>query len=1403
MKRVSQIKGNRIYLKLIFFIIMYLVLSVAPFVNAGEKSNSIDFNGMIRNETKSDSMFYNDTHDSGSKSPVPYNAALGRNLADGFEVTAAGSQYQVKLIPITLSRGIGVRNGNRITYTAGEGIHVVYTFKSNGVKEDIIFDEPGKEPVELGFRLEIDPMLEARIDSRGNVLMYGPNTILSGFIQTGDEKSAGLILNARRQAPKDNLLYIIPAPVVIDGAGHTYKNMAHFSLKKSVLTIHAKGLAHLPAPVTIDPSIVVTTSADFLTGNNEGMISFDVDAINRAVPSGGSISNWTSTSGFPTPRLGHTSVAYNGYLYVIGGSSNGPVYRNDVQYAPINADGTIGSWTATTSFNTVRSGHTSVAYNGYLYVLGGSTATSRFNDVQYAPINADGTIGSWTATTSFTTARSGHTSVAYNGYLYVIGGWNSIFFNDVQYAPINADGTIGSWNFTSSFSIERYGHASVAYNGYLYLIGGYWGGLQNDVQYAPINADGTIGSWTATSSFSTARYGHTSVAYNGYLYVLGGFISGSYLTHVQYAPINANGTIGSWTAAPSFNTGRGSHTSVAYNGYLYVIGGQTSWGHLQDVQYVPINDNGTIGSWNATTNFPTARGFHTSVAYNGYLYVLGGYDGSSYFNDVQYAPINANGTISPWTATTSFTTARYCHTSIAYNGYLYVIGGYGGGFLNDVQYAPINADGTIGSWNTTTSFTTGRDDHASVAYNGYLYVIGGWSGTYLNDVQYAPINANGTIGSWTATTSFTTARWGHTSVAYSGYLYVIGGWSGSSYLSDVQFAPVNANGTIGSWTTTTSFTTARRKHTSVAYNGYLYVLGGWNGSAYLSDVQYAPINGNGTIGSWTATGSFTTARGYHTSVSYNRYLYVLGGYDGSTYFNNVQYAPINANGNIDSWNATTSFTTTRYGHTSVVYNGYLYMIGGWSGSLYLSDVQYATINGDGTIGSWTATTSFTTARYFHTSVVYNGYLYVLGGYNGAYLNDVQYAPINGDGTIGSWTATTSFTTPRRSHASVAYNGYLYVIGGWNGAAINNIQYAPINSNGTVGTWTSTTTMPVALFAIVSASYNGYLYIIGGNTGTAYSNEVRYAPINSNGTIGTFNTTTAFTTARDSHTSVAHSGYLYVIGGVGATAYLNDVQYAPINSNGSIGTWNPTASFQGVRRGHSSAEYNEYLYVLGGYNGTSFLNDVQYALFNGPAARSRYSKLIDTGSSQSVIDSISFSSSSANKGIINLTYAVAPSSTALFGPRTTIPNAASGTLYTAGLNSCARYAWVSFDLDDTKSVTIDGGGANGRKDILDFTVNYSIMQPCPDIGNRLYVSKSGTDAVLSWTAYANGCGADLQTYRVYSSTTYDASFPGSWNIEGNLTAMTFNIPIASSSIAYKVLAVNLCGNLSDNLFGVHP
>src|SRR5439155_1923549 len=119
------------------------------------------------------------------------------------------------------------------------------------------------------------------------------------------------------------------------------------------------------------------------------------------------------------------------------------------------------------------------------------------------------------------------------------------------------------------------------------------------------------------------------------------------------------------------------------------------------------------------------------------------------------------------------------------------------------------------------------------AYNGYFYVIGGANdGTPLNDVQVAQASSNGTIGAWSPTTSFTTARYGHSSVVYGGHLYVIGGNNGSVASADVQIAPIKSDGTLGTWTPTTALRVARNYHTSVVLDGYLYVAGGGGNSGY-------------------------------------------------------------------------------------------------------------------------------------------------------------------------------------------------------------------------------------------------------------------------------------------------------------------------------------------------------------------------------------------------------------------------------------------------------------------------------------------------------------------------------------------------------------------------------------------
>jgi len=1071
-----------------------------------------------------------------------YALTLPQDLSQGITYTDTNKQLSFSLVPEFKTHPGRMVDGH-IVYPLPGGKQAIYTLKNNGLKEDIFVPKSHAPTLSLGFHLKLPGTLEARQlpDGSGGIGIYSADPSLYGNVTYGSNSDQQAVERARQTAQKNNLVFALPAPAITAPRGVSLGSASsRFEQSQSELQVVAEDLDSIAAPLSIDPSVVVTSASDFSTGNNEDNIDFSISGqISRGGLTGGSISaGWTASTNLTTTRSQLGTVAYNGYLYVLGGSKGGTAL-NSVQYAPINANGSLGTWQSTASFTTARYGLEALAYNGYLYVMGGYTGSSYLNSVQYAPINANGSLGTWQSTANFTTARQSFGALAYNGYLYVMGGGGTGWFNDVQYTSVHADGTVGTWQSTTSFTTGRQGLAGVAYGGYLYA----WGGVSSagtylsDVQYAPINANGTVGTWQSTTSFTTGRQNLGSVIYNGYMYTIGGY-SGTYLSDVQYAKIDPPGVTGNYKSTTSFVYDSTTSNSITYNGYLYIIGGSDGNGFLNDVQYAPINANGTIGTWKYTYNsassssfvggFTTARGYLSSVIYNGYLYIMGGTDGSTYYNDVQYAPINANGTVGTWqytynsasssSFTGGFTTARSGLGAITYGGYLYVMGGTNGStYYNDVQYAPLNADGTVGTWQYTYNsasgssfvggFATARGYFGAITYGGYLYVMGGRSSGFRNDVQYAPINANGTIGTWQATASFATARSDFGAVAYNGYLYIIGGDGSSSpyYYNDVQYAPINANGTIGTWQATSQITTARNMLSATAYGGYIYVLGGNDSTtARLNDVQYAPINngGPGTAGSWSTTNSLVAGTWQAATATYNNYLYMIGGYDGSNK-QTVQFTSLTGGGTTSTWATTTALPSGRYGTTGFAYKGSLYVVGGsqYDNTSY-SSVLYAHINTDGTIGTWQTTTSLPSARYAPDAVVYNGYLYAIGGYGTSNLTDVLYAPIHTNGTIGSWSSSTNFELSGVGAAAIAYNGCLYLLGGYYSKALTTVQVASFNANGSIGDWSLTTPFPSGRDYPAAAISNGYLYLAGGtfSSGTGQA-TVQSTPLNSIGRVG--------------------------------------------------------------------------------------------------------------------------------------------------------------------------------------------------------------------------------------------------------------------------------------------------------------
>ena len=307
-----------------------------------------------------------------------------------------------------------------------------------------------------------------------------------------------------------------------------------------------------------------------------------------------------------------------------------------------------------------------------------------------------------------------------------------------------------------------------------------------------------------------------------------------------------------WTPSPNpFPTGISYATSVVNNNYVYVIGGQ-SYGSVTDtVYYAYLNPNGSVDTWNPTTPLPTSIFGMASIVNNNFVYVFGGYTGSMSTNTVYYAPLNPDGSVGSWIPTTALTESTCFEGAVVNNGYVYVIGGFNGSTsINTVYYAQLNPDGSVGSWIQTTSILNYINSATSIVNNNYVYVIGGGVdyATKLDTVYYAHLNPDdGSVGSWFTTTILPIPILSAASIVNNDYVYVIGGSTnpdpdtGISKLDTVYYAQLNTNGTIDSWnlSSISPFQFALDNHTSVVNNNYIYTIGGIDsGSNSLNTVYY-------------------------------------------------------------------------------------------------------------------------------------------------------------------------------------------------------------------------------------------------------------------------------------------------------------------------------------------------------------------------------------------------------------------------------------------------------------------------------------------------------------------------------------------------------------------------------------
>jgi N-acetylneuraminic acid mutarotase len=1155
---------------------------------------------------------------------------------------------------------------NRLEYPLANGSGwLIYTFQAGQVKEDIILSHKTDNAMKFSYDLDLGDSLRAQLLKDGSLGIYGSSLPLNGQISTGSDKDAKLLDLARKKAVKDTLLFTVPAPVIKETGKTGTKVASKFVLKGSELTVETSNLESANYPLTIDPSVYVKSAQKLMRGNNETNVDFDVtnNQILKGSLTGARIPDWSAgPNDLPAKVWNGGTAVSGGYIYVVGGN-NGTSNLATVYWAKFDTSTaqTIGAWTTNTGYNlpSPRSGMSVVAYDGYLFVLGGQnsscTGTNAVcNTVYSSKLGANGEPNAWATIGNLSTESRYAAAVAYENRMYLYGGQTNAStangaVNTAQYAEINPDGTLGTWTSTTALSTATYGLSAVSYNGYVYAVGG----NQNSttpvatVQYAKITSSG-LGTWNTTSAFASGRqtFGSSlATVWNGYIYLSGGCatvttaaLCNSIKSDTQVASINADGSLATWTGLVQDGTTSSALALskygggfIAWRGALYYVGGCTanmtatnctSAGTSVTTSYGIIYNDGDVGPAQTTTTLPAltsaGRMAQSVVINNGYIYNIGGCAAlacGTASTGVYYAAIGPNGSIGAWNATTALPATRATAGIAVYNNYLYVIGGTtgaSGGAVASAYSAAITSTGTVGAWASTANvmasttmypFSFARVNPANTA-QGFLYAIGGCvlatgstgagCSTYKSDVRRCTItNSTGAISGCATSATMPLPNTGigiFGGAVYGDYIYLAGGANGggAAQTSTVYYAKIDGTGTIVqangatvAWlTTTASLTRVRRRTTAYAVNGYLYVLGGHDGTVgnidTLNDIQIGKINaqtgdvtGNTTPTLFDVHLNAISARWDFRGAAANGYMYALGGCEkgdppascndnagaNTGLPGRVEYLQVynNSSGSPAAYNTTTVPTANavdRIGGSSAVSNGRIYVAGGCTNigcTTFTNTVESAPINADGTIGTWVTTNSMGATRTFFTMLPYNGKLYAAGGQSGTAistaLSSTEVGTINAGTGAVTWAAgpALSGTNPGRSgHDSAIYNGYFYVAGGQDatGAYRNTIDKSAIDpSTGALGTFSTTgnSTLPTARSGLSIVMYNSTMYMLGGYDGTNYLLDVEYAKISSTGVIAAFNPTNNLPQPVRQGSAFAANGYLYVVAGRSAAA----------------------------------------------------------------------------------------------------------------------------------------------------------------------------------------------------------------------------------------------------------------------------
>lgn len=305
--------------------------------------------------------------------------------------------------------------------------------------------------------------------------------------------------------------------------------------------------------------------------------------------------------------------------------------------------------------------------------------------------------------------------------------------------------------------------------------------------------------------------------------------------------------------------------------------------------------------WNPVIDLPYPLASHAVTRIDNRVYVLGGGDAVDYRSEIYSADVDTGGSLSPWAYRGELPLDLIWHNIQMVNSRMYLLGGAKKdptinsiSSLNTVYLAQLNSTGDIIGWIPQANLPMSLARGGTFTFNNRLYYVGGLvrqsnnsvesvvSGVYMTDV-----NSDGSINNWSSVSSLPQPRAEFAVFLVGNRVFIVGGMNpNSTPANSVYVGTINEiTGNID-WQVHSNLPTGLRRPAYSQMENTAFLIGGYDGTSFTKKTYIKDLT-NQSI-EWTEINpELLQGNCCNGAISYNRFLYLIGGHDGVSYFSSV------------------------------------------------------------------------------------------------------------------------------------------------------------------------------------------------------------------------------------------------------------------------------------------------------------------------------------------------------------------------------------------------------------------------------------------------------------------------------------------------------------------------------------